>query len=549
MATGTRNLIPLYVTTDADATARNEVPYLISQDLPNTLFVGPGMLYTTIQSALDAAVAGGASLTNRYTVFYDENVEPTWTSAPGVDVVPLSDVWQADRPEYEHLAGMPLETNLFTPYDAPLMAIKCDVSGISWSTPDATVFPSATYGSVLSCLDYAARFGIPISFGYRGDRLPGSAEMMTTAGLRKYAWIGGVTLDSHGVTNTVPTTVAGMLQETLGMNAAIAALTDATYTGFPNSQNLGLVGRGFYYRSTWTGIGDVNALADTTGWIARLIRRTTEFSLCGLGMASRSHRHFGHSLVQNANSVDGSHGDDITNWLLAGTPQEDCILSIDGSVKATGVTQADFAMSSAQFKTLIDIIVALRDAGKLHVVSAATFFSAVKGCGSWPLQRGGDCEGFANIAALKAATGWTTSVGTGNTIDIATDGDPANTFVRMTRTEAAGNCKLTMPLHTYCVLRPGRTHVLKFKTRWNTAIPTVKPIFCFGDYTHDATYDEGAVLPIALNPLAPDTEGEWVTHRVTFMMPSWAVYAFVIFSLTSDDTVFDIDDVCAPVVA
>lgn len=59
---GMQNVLPVYVTTDPNAPAQNIVPQYVTDGLPNTFLVGPGMLYETISAAIARAVAAGASV-------------------------------------------------------------------------------------------------------------------------------------------------------------------------------------------------------------------------------------------------------------------------------------------------------------------------------------------------------------------------------------------------------------------------------------------------------------------------------------------------------
>lgn len=310
----------------------------------NRILVVPSNTLPTVNAAIDFAVAAGADYDNQFMIYLLPDAALEWDEPlpAGVSI------------DYTPKQSTPVEI----PWDVPLITIMADDCLSSWQVDHADT------GGV-SPLLYAAQRGVPINMGLIGqdyaDTANIPAERVTMANLRLFTRQ-NLQLYAHSWTHADPTDQQGVLREVVGVRQLIESLKAATL-GTPGERNqeIGTLCADYWkWPGNMTGDYLVDSLPKTYKTMARTVVQHYSSSGAYLGIASRQRRHFGTVHYTGAAAVTA----------VASAPQRNIILMTHGLSQYAG------DWTHAQFKTIIDSIVALRTAGAAYPVTLDTWFAA-----------------------------------------------------------------------------------------------------------------------------------------------------------------------------
>lgn len=305
---------------------------------------GPGCRYQSIQDAVDAAVAAGADADNQAEIIPIGPVALEYD-----DILPVGVSVRMDEAALE---------SVDVPYRAPLIAVIADDCSVDWSTVSGDL-------AGVTPLAYAANNGIPVSLGLIGEDYAGAVPVtrIPLATIREYLRKGALHLFAHTYYHDDPATHAIREADTLGVKQIIHGLRDTAYgTAGHANQYLGCTCDVWKQAGTYTGDNYTDTYDKTQADMARTVRKHFGASMAYWGVASRLVRHMGMRTFETKAAAIAA---------IAGTPNRDMIVFTHGFG-----TYAATDYTAAEFKTLIDRLVALRAAGLAYPVTLRTWFAA-----------------------------------------------------------------------------------------------------------------------------------------------------------------------------
>lgn len=365
----------------------------------------------SIQAAVDAAVAAGASASNPYVVVYGPRTPPTYTPAPGVWVVPDS-----PRRSYSNsvLPGIPYReaAPYPVPYNQPMVAIVMDDIDAQWMSAPA----GADFGAGVSGFEYAWRNGIPVAHAVVRNYL-NAADKFKTRELLACQFYNAAEMLAHSKSHAAPApvTVADIIDETIAVRDWLESLTitaeDQTelkkaHWGLSTNQfantpdnnvttpwtDAGFMVGGFVKPGAWpSGLNSLVSLQTSPIWAT--VRDGFDYYINDVRFdilypgPPRMHS--------------------ITRKLLEDGVLEGCENLIEPGQRTMLLFHAYPAADWAKVKTAFDRLVAARNAGKLQLVTPRTLVygvpAPVDSMGKW----GGIAHGsFTGLTTLGSQQPW-----------------------------------------------------------------------------------------------------------------------------------------------
>lgn len=347
----------------------------------NIIAAGSGLRYTSVQEAVDAAVAAGASASNPYTIVYGPGLAAEWTPTEGVTVVPQVKTWSIPRDrDVEFYTTIPDRYPLV--FDVPLVAIINDDNKGAWmAVPDG-----APLGDGITPMMYCAMHAVPVTHAVPASGVTiGKAdhtgdECMTISEMKKCMAYQGATFECHSYTHgDTPTLSADVHKEVVESGKRLRSLAlaskdergSAPATGWSWTQQgtntiwfrLGAIVSGFIEPGTWTFDGTYyQGVSWMESDLYRAIRENYEWHVYDMEPASiqapGGYRPFLLSRKPLTAAVANGNVSHITSM-----PNTRWLLYFHGY----GAT-----INWTAWKTAIDALVAARNAGTLQLVSTRT---------------------------------------------------------------------------------------------------------------------------------------------------------------------------------
>ncbi len=356
----------------------------------NTLMVGPpgsGFRYTTIQAAVDAAVAD--------VVFVMPGVSRIYTPAAGILVVFLEDM-------IDLLPGYLNEPPLYVHTPAAFVLRQDDGSNVGatattlsgwWHTANAALPDTVLFGGANSTpFDYLRRRGIVLTCAIPSDYL-GASNRLTANQAAMHIRDGGWEIACHTKNHTtVPATDAERIAAVVTSKAAIeAALLAATPSLTYTIQSFVAVG-------DWASSAlDMATAAEEVTALGHLVRQYYQGSQW-------------FNSIGPSGGASAQHFDNVQSAIVVATEAAQSALAIE-KARAPGVVStilihtikdagaSGSEMSTAQFKTLIDGLYADMVSGKTTCLT----LSGARRCVLGPIANpGGVMYGNLDVAAKPA---------------------------------------------------------------------------------------------------------------------------------------------------
>lgn len=350
-----------------------ETAYYASRIGSNTIYVTPDM---SIADAIDAAVAAGATPSNRYEIIAAPGVTPdvpTDASAKGVDVIFMDDVLTAaDYFEQEWREPPPSPCVL----EGALITIRVDDAHISlWQATAELAIPELGLATT-NPVKYAQYHGVMMEImtpanknnvgnygpGGTGGTWPTVAEFINSFRANGHAI--GVHTNNHTASGT-PTTFAQLLSETIEARQHLRDLESSS--GVP----LGINGD-----MSWANSGSWNAItgcypvtgANKQSWFHRFIAKIFPVSVqAGIFSPYCRHPHLSLPLF--------SKNSEVAAFCKQTKPLSGHIML---HTFVSSVTNDSLQISYANFKTLIQTLSKWRVQGLAHTVKLSTLYSRGK---------------------------------------------------------------------------------------------------------------------------------------------------------------------------
>lgn len=347
----------------------------------NIIAAGAGLRYTSVQEAVDAAVAAGASASNPYVVVYGPGMAAEWTPIEGVTVLPQVKTWSIPRDrDVEYYTTIPDRYPLV--FDVPLVAIFNDDNSGKWME----VPTGDPFGAGVTPMMYCAMRAVPVTHAVPASYVTiGKAnhtgdEWMTISEMKKCMAYQGATFECHGYTHgdAAPTTPADVHKEVVESGKRLRSLALAskdergsapatgwswTYSGTDRIwYRLGALVSGFIEPGTWAYDGmPYQGVSWMESDLYRAVRANYEWHVYDMegssGQPPGGQRSFLLSRKPLTAAVVNGNVNHITS-----APNTRWLLYFHGYG----------TINWAAWKTAIDALADARDAGLLQLVSVRT---------------------------------------------------------------------------------------------------------------------------------------------------------------------------------
>ncbi len=364
--------VPYSISATTRAISQTVVPAAVAAldalEAANTIYVGPGLKYESTSAAVTYALAQGAGDTAQWLVLYTPGAVIDHDITPGVIVVPMM---IAERElSADGFVNVPSDMALETyvaNWQKLRICIVADDGLKNWTTDSAGALTIG--GTSVSAQQYAKLKGVIINHAiipaYVEAGTTGTNEVMTKAQIKTTYLSHGGELLAHTYTHSVqPTTQALMIQESLKAREYINALE--------SDGAIGAVCRGWVQSGDWleaNSIGWNRAVnGNVNGWRGLMVRRYFECSRAYYGNASRTRRHFGTPTASYRSVIKGAF------LALFAAPTTDLMITMHGI--GADADYGGLAMDYATFKSMVDAIAALQEAGTAVSTSFSGFFAA-----------------------------------------------------------------------------------------------------------------------------------------------------------------------------
>lgn len=520
----------------------------------NTLMVGPGMKYTSIQAAVDAAEAATPGPSNQFLIQVAEGVAldyefTTVANAEYIHVVPMGITGQRSGNLREFAGERPVVR--YKTRGPALLCLRLDDGA------DTCAYANWIAELGTSPSQYARNNGVTVDCAINTAYLNGDLtdeNKLTAAEIHALYRDCGWNFHSHAhLHDTEPTTDALVRQQVVQSAAILRGLMNG-------ASHIGLPARGFTQPGNWT----THALDDLDhmeGHIGNLLRMHYDYSMGEFGndyagtggISIPAHRQARTSFAAVSKGRTDAEIDNILRQ--AATPGNRTIIyfhDILGDAAATA-DERTYVLKASQFKRIVDAVSKLSGgyADKIQTVSAdaiflADFDTTVGSMGGVP---GGSFDDH-TTATLDVAgdAGWLRGfylqqqAGDAWTIETVSGTDLC---LQLLRTSASGTTRVAF---SGGACRPG-INFLKFgfKAHAEGALNAVLTIKFYGPpYTSGVGTVTADATALTLTPT-----GDWVTRYIPFGMPSWATdvrFYFVAANGDGSNKGFLLNDVeCFPV--